>query len=66
MYVVFLHKPKNLKPPLTLARNLNFVIFMSSYVKGRFNSNVGGFKFLLKPYIIWLNEDGDTLEGVSL
>jgi hypothetical protein len=63
---IFLHKTKNLKPPFTLARNLDFVMFMRGHVKGRFNLNVGGFKFHFKTYIMLLIDDGTTLEGVSL
>ena len=63
--VFFLHKTKNLNPPSTLARNLDFVMFMSSYVKGRFNLNVGGHGINFKPYFTHLNETSATLEEVS-
>lgn len=63
--IFFPQKTENLKPPLTLARHLNFVMFMHSYVKKRFNLNVEGFKFNFKPYIKWLKKNGVALDGVS-
>ena len=64
-YGIFLHKTKNLKPPSTLARNLIFVMFMSSDGKVRFDLNVGRHETNLKPYITHPKENGATLGRVS-
>ena len=60
---IFSHKTQNLKPPSSWARN--FLKFISSYVRRKFNLNVERHEIYFKPDTSHIKERATTLGGVS-